>query len=138
MQDTCTFGTVLRTLRLLAGKRQKDVATSVDISENFLSQVENDRKRPSVELITRFASYYDVPPKILLWYVGERRDSEMTPECAKLVSDIDELLFSSDWSKILFGDHKEPTPPEPTRRRRVRQPNERRGKPSTTTLTGVG
>jgi putative transcriptional regulator len=55
------IGEVIVDLRKQKGVKQKDLATALDISAAYLSQVEHNEEKPSVSLIANIANYFDLP-----------------------------------------------------------------------------
>lgn len=52
------IGYVIKKLRMFHGDKQKDLAAFVGISPAFLSEIEADKKSPSVDLLDRIAGKY--------------------------------------------------------------------------------
>lgn len=56
------FGSSFLKARKRKGVEQKDAAAALDVSPAFLSKVERNKQRPSIDLIMKAASYYNVKP----------------------------------------------------------------------------
>jgi transcriptional regulator with XRE-family HTH domain len=56
------FGRNFLKARSRTGLEQKDAAAALDISPAFLSKVENDKSKPSIDLIIKAADFYGVKP----------------------------------------------------------------------------
>ncbi|OIK13555.1 hypothetical protein BIV60_13745 [Bacillus sp. MUM 116] len=56
------FGRNFIKARSRKGVDQKDAAAALEISPAFLSKVENDKSKPSIDLILKAAQYYGVKP----------------------------------------------------------------------------
>lgn len=52
------IGYVIKRLRMLHGDKQKDLAAAVGISHNYLSEIEADKKSPSIDLLDEIALKY--------------------------------------------------------------------------------
>lgn len=52
--------------RLHLGLRQSDLARKVDISENYVTQIENGHKKPSLSLLEKISDTLGVPITSLL------------------------------------------------------------------------
>lgn len=81
-----TCGDILREVRLRRGMRQREVALRLDVSIPYLSQVENDLKRPSIDFLRAFCeamSVDDMEASSLYRTYNERFDalgsSDMDP-----------------------------------------------------------
>ena len=61
---------MIRQKRLERGLSLKEVAAQLDISESFLSQIENKKRKPSPELITALAKYFASSPDEISISVG--------------------------------------------------------------------
>lgn len=57
--------------RNMRGIDQKDAAASLDISPSFLSKIENNKKKPSLDLIIKAASFYGVKEAFFFQDPGE-------------------------------------------------------------------
>ncbi|MES1038991.1 helix-turn-helix domain-containing protein [Peribacillus simplex] len=60
------FGKNFIKARHRKGIDQKDAATALDISAAFLSKVERDKSKPSIDLILKAADFYGVEPGFFL------------------------------------------------------------------------
>lgn len=56
------YGRNFKKARLQRGMEQKDAAEALEISPSFLSKIENNKKQPSVDLISKAADIYGVDP----------------------------------------------------------------------------
>jgi transcriptional regulator with XRE-family HTH domain len=56
------FGRNFIKARNMKGLDQKDAAAALEVSPAFLSKVENDKQRPSIDLILKAADYFGVKP----------------------------------------------------------------------------
>lgn len=66
------LGNVLQKARENAGLTQEDLAHRAGIDRSYLSQLENDRKSPTVETLRRLALALGVPAWKLLKTAEER------------------------------------------------------------------
>lgn len=66
------LGKTIKLLRIKAGIKQKDLAKKLQISSNYLSLVENDKREPSISLIERIAKALDVPISYIFWHACEK------------------------------------------------------------------
>lgn len=49
-------------------------AQNIGITQPYLSQIENDQKEPSIEVLQKIANYFEIPIPILFWYGVEESD----------------------------------------------------------------
>jgi transcriptional regulator with XRE-family HTH domain len=61
-------GKAIRIMRKKTGERQTMFAFNIGISQTYLSQLENDLKEPSVEVLNKIAEYVGVPLPVLFWF----------------------------------------------------------------------
>ena len=60
-----TLGSTVRSLRTAAGLSQKEFAARLEISSSYLSQVESDKREPTIPLLRRMAEKLGSPATIL-------------------------------------------------------------------------
>lgn len=69
VEETDTFGSIIRECRRNIGMTQRDVAARVGIDYTYLSKLENDQLEPPSEAtIERLAEVYCVQPEYLLMF----------------------------------------------------------------------
>ena len=56
----------IKALRLEKNLKQKDVANSINIATNTLSQFENNKGRPSLEVLSSLADFFEVSVDYLI------------------------------------------------------------------------
>jgi transcriptional regulator with XRE-family HTH domain len=61
------IGEVIVNLRKQKGVKQKDLAVSVGISATYLSLIEHNEQKPSIDVIAKIAGYFDLPVTSLLF-----------------------------------------------------------------------
>ena len=63
------LGQSIKRLRVnKAGQIQGLFAQNIGITQTYLSQIENDQKEPSTEVLQKIANYLKIPLPILFWY----------------------------------------------------------------------
>ena len=85
------IGHALKLARVRAGYQQKDLANRLDISANYLSMLENDKRDPSWSFICRHAKAVGIPIPMLLLLASD--DASIT-STDMLKSPIAKELFS--------------------------------------------
>lgn len=61
------LGKTIRRMRIERGISQQTLAKDADLTASFLSLVENDRRQPSLTVLSRLASALKVPEDVLIW-----------------------------------------------------------------------
>lgn len=59
---------VLKLIRQFHRLSQTDLAQRLEISKPFLSQIESGKKRPTLELIERYAQEFQIPASTLMMF----------------------------------------------------------------------
>ncbi len=58
----------LRLLRVFHDLSQTDLAQRLDLSNSYLSEIENGKKQPTLDLLQRYANYFEIPVSSLLFF----------------------------------------------------------------------
>lgn len=53
-------GEILKRLRAIYGYNAKEFSQLIEISPSYLSEIENDKKQPSLELLEKYSKIFDV------------------------------------------------------------------------------
>jgi transcriptional regulator with XRE-family HTH domain len=108
------FGRNFIKARNKKGLEQKDAAAALEISPAFLSKVENDKKRPSIDLILKAAEFYGVEPGFFFDEQEEiNLDSLSSGKNKRFVQDLESLSDKELKEKYRIQvDGKELTPNE--------------------------
>ena len=85
-------GRTIRLARVAAGFKQKDLADRLDVSPNYLSLVENDKREPSLSFLKHFAHEMGIPLGLVFLEI-EGNILEVSPEERALRMRIDDLVF---------------------------------------------
>lgn len=62
------LGNSLRLIRKMHGISAKKLSNELGISAPYLSEIENERKRPTLELIMKYAEYFKIKPSTILFF----------------------------------------------------------------------
>lgn len=87
-----SVGRAVKFARVAAGIKQKDLADRLDITPNYLSLVENDKRDPSISFLRNLASEVGIPLG-LLFHNFNGDSSEASPEEKALLLRIQDLIF---------------------------------------------
>jgi transcriptional regulator with XRE-family HTH domain len=94
-----SVGRAVKFARVAAGVKQKDLADRLDVSPNYLSLVENDRREPSISFLRNLASEMSIPLGLLFLNVNTDL-SEISPEERALLLRIQDLIFQIQQIKL--------------------------------------
>jgi len=62
------FGEALRLVRSFHDMNQSELASSLGISRSYLSEIEGSKKAPSLELLQKYSSMFDIPLSALVFF----------------------------------------------------------------------
>lgn len=65
------IGEALRLLRTLHDVKLTEFAEELGVSPSFISEIENDKKRPNLEIIEKYAKKFDLRPSAILFFAEE-------------------------------------------------------------------
>lgn len=94
------IGKGIKFVRLVSGLRQGEMAECLDISQNYLSLLENNKGEPSVALLKRISETFGVPASFLFWedampVEGETREvTEKYERIRGLIHELQQLRIS--------------------------------------------
>ena len=77
---------VLRLLRTYAGLKQVEAADKLGISQSYLSEVEKGTKVPTLEVIERYASIFEVPVSTIMLFSENFDDRSSLAKARTLVA----------------------------------------------------
>lgn len=61
----------LRLIRVFHDLKQGDLATKLDVSKSYLSEIENGIKKPTLDLIERYSREFHIPLSSILFFAEE-------------------------------------------------------------------
>lgn len=80
-------GHIIKLLRTANGEKQLVLASQLGVSVSYLSQLESGKKTPSLDLIQRVASIFQVPPAMFL-VDGENVSGELERKLHDLLGNL--------------------------------------------------
>ncbi len=86
----------IKALRLEKELKQKDVATAINIATNTLSQFENNKGRPSLEVLSSLADFFEVSIDYLVGRADDFGNVNVITNGAELSKDEKTLLDCFD------------------------------------------
>jgi transcriptional regulator with XRE-family HTH domain len=87
-----SVGRAVKFARVAAGIKQKDLAHRLDVSPNYLSLVENEKRDPSISFLRNTASEMAIPLGLLFLNIDSEL-SEVSREERALLLRIQDLIF---------------------------------------------
>jgi transcriptional regulator with XRE-family HTH domain len=84
-----SIGSTLKLLRVASDLKQSSLAKDLDVTPNYLSLVENEKKEPSLTFLKKFSRRLNIPLGYFLWIALE--DISL-PEELDLKDKMDKLL----------------------------------------------
>lgn len=80
-------GEVLRLLRIFNNIKASDLANQLGISKSYLSEIEHDKKKPSIDIIEKYAELMNVKPStVLLFSEALDEDSDCNKNASQTVA----------------------------------------------------
>lgn len=71
------IGDILKKIRLIYGYKAIEMCKYLDISQSYLSEIENNKKEPSLTLLNKYAKIYDIKLSSLI-LISENYDESIT------------------------------------------------------------
>ena len=68
------LGLAIKTIREQKGLRQGVFADHIGVTQSYLSGLENNNKKPSMEVFERISKFSNVPLPVMMWFSVERED----------------------------------------------------------------
>ncbi len=94
-----SVGRTIKLLRVAAGLDQKSLAERLDVTPNYLSLVENDKREPSLSFLRSLASEMRIPLGLIFLEIEEDM-SEMSVEEMALLMRIQDLVFQIEQMRL--------------------------------------
>lgn len=70
------IGDVLKRTRVIYGYKAKEMSSALGISASYLSEIENNKKQPSLELLKKYADIYGIRLSSLILLSENMEDVE--------------------------------------------------------------
>lgn len=86
-EETVSLGKVLRLLKIARGFSSKELAEKMNVSATFISEVESDSKKPSLEMLSKYAAALEIRRSTILYF-----DEEMSGKKYKYTQLLYEIL----------------------------------------------
>lgn len=70
------IGLILKKIRLVYSMSAKDLAKELDISASYLSEIENNKKNPSIDLLEKYSNIFDIKTSSIILMAEDYLDSK--------------------------------------------------------------
>ena len=77
----------LRLMRVFHDMKQNELATRLGISKSHLSEIESGKKQPTLQLVERYSSEFEIPVSSILFFSENLQKSSCTPISANRTRD---------------------------------------------------
>jgi len=88
------YGNSLKRLRLIYGYKAKDLSKLLEVTPGYLSELENNKKNPSLDLLTKYSVLFDIKLSQLIKINEEFHDNSGSKE------DLESRILKK-WIKIM-------------------------------------
>ncbi|OOP74114.1 helix-turn-helix transcriptional regulator [Clostridium beijerinckii] len=75
----------LRLLRVFHDLKAIDLAKKLSISQSYLSEIENGKKKPSLELIEKYSVVFKIKPSTILFFSEEIEEDSLKGNMKELM-----------------------------------------------------
>ncbi|MDK8192223.1 helix-turn-helix transcriptional regulator [Paenibacillus sp. UMB7766-LJ446] len=72
------IGDILKKTRSIYGYKAKDMSVKLDISPSYLSEIENNKKKPSLDILEKYAKIFDMKVSTLILLSEDHDDALKT------------------------------------------------------------
>ena len=99
------YARALKTIRQYHRLSQTKLASQISISKSYINEIENDHKEPSLDILKRYATRFDVPLSSLMLF-AERSQASGYDKTRVFVAD--KILKILEW--VAEGGESEDSP----------------------------
>ncbi len=79
------IGEALRLIRVFYGYKAIELAKKLEISQSYLSEIENGKKEPNLELLRKYSKIFNLKVSTLLFFSEEIEQEDKTPINKKII-----------------------------------------------------
>lgn len=76
----------LKQIRLFHKMKQNELADKLQISKSYLSEIENSKKAPNLELLKNYSEVFDIPVSSLLFFSEKLEQDTKTSKSFRIKS----------------------------------------------------
>ncbi|WP_444436948.1 helix-turn-helix transcriptional regulator [Pseudomonas sp. A6] len=77
------LGKALKLIRSYYGLSQTDLSESLGVSNSHLSEIESGKKQPSLDMLSKYSEYFDIPLSSILFF-SENLDAPRPTDSLRL------------------------------------------------------
>jgi transcriptional regulator with XRE-family HTH domain len=85
-KEKTMLGEALRLLRVYHDLNQTEAATKLGISKSYLSEIENKNKIPTIALLEKYSSAFDVPVSQIMYFSETMHDNTSLGKASKFTA----------------------------------------------------
>ncbi|TAH37811.1 MAG: XRE family transcriptional regulator [Alphaproteobacteria bacterium] len=89
------IGRALKIIRKFNHVKQKEFAASTGLSPSYVSEIENEIKEPTIEVIQKYSERFDIPMSSILFFSEQLKNKKFS-EKVRLKS-ADKILKMLEW-----------------------------------------
>ncbi|MDJ1110492.1 helix-turn-helix transcriptional regulator [Macrococcus caseolyticus] len=79
------IGEVLKKIRQIYSRTAKDLAKDLNISPSYLSEIENNKKDPSLDLIEKYSDIFDIKVSSIILMAEDMNDNRKISMSEKFI-----------------------------------------------------
>jgi len=93
-----SIGQLIKIGRINKGLSQEDIASKLEVTKNYISLVENNRKDPSINFLRGVSKLLDIPVILLIWGKMDlpkgktESEKKITSQLEKMLGDAQQLF----------------------------------------------
>ena len=72
-----TMGEALRLLRIFNGYKSAELAKKLELSQSYVSELENGKKQPTIEVLDKYAKVFEMKKSTLMLFAETLEDEEI-------------------------------------------------------------
>ena len=80
------LGEALRLIRVYHDLKQKEAAERLGVSTSYLSEIEKERKIPTLDLIRRYSAQFDIPVSSIMFFAESMEEGRSFSRARSLVA----------------------------------------------------
>lgn len=101
------IGNTLKRIRSIYGLKAKEMSERLEISASYLSEIENGKKQPSLELLSRYAEIFDMRLSSLILLTENLEHDDRKQEGGTFIKNLMLKLINSMSDDLVDIPHEE-------------------------------
>jgi transcriptional regulator with XRE-family HTH domain len=77
------LGKILKHIRVFGNYTQSELAEKIDISSSYISEIETDKKIPTIDILQKYSNYFDIPLSAIMLFAEEYDNKSSLKKKAK-------------------------------------------------------